>query len=202
MRVLGPVVSLVSRDTTARKAVRLVVKSMGLRSRAYYTAREFLDAFDPAVPGCAVVCIQLPGMTGLDLQDYFLSEEIVTPLIFITDPVNTSLVVRAMKGGAVDVITKPLLPETLHASIREALEQDTRVRQGEAQRGKITARLRQLTACEREVMKFVVTGKTNKEIAAALNRSPKTVEVHRAHVMRKMQVDSLAELVRLSLAAD
>ncbi len=201
MTLLRPVISLVLRDETVRAAVRLVADSMELRTRAYCTAHEFLAAFDPAVPGCAVVCIQLPGMSGLDLQDYFLSEKIVIPLIFITDGGSISLVVRAVKGGAVDVIEKPLRPKALHASIGRALEQDARGRQEEAQRGEIIAHLRQLTPCEREVMKLVVTGKTNKEIAATLNRSPKTVEVHRAHVMRTMQVDSLAELVRLSLAA-
>jgi RNA polymerase sigma factor (sigma-70 family) len=143
----------------------------------------------------------MPGMSGLELQTYLAREQIRIPVIIITGHGDVGMAVRAMKAGAVDFIEKPFNDEALLASIRAALQFDEKQRQLQGQRAQVAARLAQLTPREQEVMVMVTEGQSNKDIAAALGVSSKTVEAHRARVMDKMGADSLAELVRMALLA-
>jgi len=196
-----PTVFVVDDDRAMRDSLSWLLDSVGLRVRSYATAAEFLADHDPAQPGCLVLDVRMPGMSGLDLQAELARRGVELPTIVITGHAEVSMAVRAVKAGALDFIEKPFSDQLLLDRVRQALEIDLEVREVRRRREDALRRLATLTAREREVLDLVVAGKANKEIASALGLSTKTVEVHRAHVMSKMCVDSLAELIRITLLA-
>jgi len=196
-----PTVFVVDDDRAMRESLSWLLDSVGLRVRSYATAADFLAEHDPAQPGCLVLDVRMPGMSGLDLQAELARRGVELPTIVITGHAEVSMAVRAVKAGAIDFIEKPFSDQLLLDRVRQALEIDLEVREVRRRREDALRRLATLTAREREVLDLVVAGKANKEIASALGVSPKTVEVHRAHVMSKMCVDSLAELIRITLLA-
>jgi FixJ family two-component response regulator len=197
----GPTVYVVDDDPAMRSSLRWLIESVGLTVRTCSSAQEFLRTYEPTDPGCLVLDVRMPGMSGLDLQAELAARKIKIPILIITGYAEVPLAVRAMKAGAFDFIEKPFSDQTLLDRIRAAVAHDDVVRRRQAARAQVEARLRLLTAREREVLNRVVTGKSNKVIAADLQLSTKTVEVHRAHVMEKLKADNLADLIRLSLLA-
>ena len=192
-------VFVVDDDPAIRESLRWLIESVGLKVKVFTTANEFLESYDPSLPGCLVLDIRMPGMSGLDLQNELAAREVSIPILIITGHAEVPVAVRAMKAGALDFIEKPFSDQLLLDRIRRAIEKDVEFRQAHSERAEVAARLAQLTPREREVMDLVIAGKANKVIASELGLSPKTVEVHRAHVMKKMQVDSLADLVRVGM---
>jgi FixJ family two-component response regulator len=195
------VVFVVDDDRAMRDSLRWLLDSVGLPVRTYATAAEFLADHDPAQPGCLVLDVRMPGMSGLDLQAELARRGVELPTIIITGHAEVPMAVRAVKAGAIDFIEKPFSDQLLLDRVRQALDLDREAREVRSRREDARQRLAALTAREREVLHLVVAGKANKEIAFELGVSPKTIEVHRAHVMSKMQVDSLAELIRVALLA-
>lgn len=194
-----PTVFVVDDDEAMRKSLRRLMESVGLAVETHSSADGFLDSYDPARPGCLILDIRMPGMSGLELQDRLGTDRIHIPVIIISAHGDVEKVVRAMKSGALDFIKKPYKGKVLLTRIREALQLDRRIRREEAERADVAARLARLTPREREVMALLVIGKPAKRIAFELGLSRKTVDVHRGHVMTKMQVDSLVELARMIL---
>lgn len=194
-------VFVVDDEPAMRESLRWLIESVGLVVETYATARDFLAGYTPTRPGCLVLDVRMPGMSGLDLQEALAARKVKIPTIIITGYAEVPMAVRAMKAGAVDFIEKPFSDQLLLDRIQQAIQADLRARNAHAQVAAVGARLATLTPREREVMDLVVAGRANREIAAKLGLSSKTVEVHRAHVMDKMKVDSLAELVRVVLEA-
>jgi RNA polymerase sigma factor (sigma-70 family) len=194
-------VFVVDDDQAMRASLQWLIESVGMKVQTYDSAQAFLDAYYPGRAGCLLLDVRMPGMSGLELQEYLVRREIRLPVIIITGHGDVSMAVKAMKAGAVDFIEKPFDDEELLNSIRNAVQHDEKRRALRARRADIAARMAELTPREHEVMGMVTEGKSNKEIATSLGVSAKTVEVHRARVMDKMRADSLAELVRLALIA-
>lgn len=194
-------VFVVDDDQAMRSSLQWLIESVGMKVQTFASAPEFLDAYYPGRAGVLLLDVRMPGMSGLELQQYLVRREIRLPVIIITGHGDVAMAVKAMKAGAADFIEKPFDDEELLNSIRNAMQHDEKRRALRAQRADIAARMAELTPREHEVMSMVTDGKSNKEIAAALGVSAKTVEVHRARVMDKMRADSLAELVRLALIA-
>jgi FixJ family two-component response regulator len=192
-------VFVVDDDAAMRDSLRWLIESVGLRVEAYATADDFLARWDPERPGCLVLDVRMPGMSGLDLQGELAQREVRLPTIVITGHADVPMAVRAVKAGALDFVQKPFSDQLLLDRIRQALDLDRRRRQARDARRDALRRRDLLTAREREVMDRIVAGKPNRKIAAELGLSPKTVEVHRAHVMEKMQVATLADLIRLAV---
>jgi FixJ family two-component response regulator len=197
-----PTVFVVDDEAVMRDSLRWLIESTGLRVETYADAPAFLAAIRPNMPGCVILDVRMPGMSGLDLQAELLRRGIDLPAIVVTGHAEVPMAVQAVKAGAIDFIEKPFSDQLLLDRVRQGLELDQRQREARERRTEASRRLGLLTHREREVLDHVVAGKANKEIAAALQLSPKTVEVHRAHVMEKMQVSSVAELVRLTMLAE
>jgi len=196
-----PLVFLIDDDEPVLTAVALLMKSAGLECRAYSSARTFLDEFDPALPGCIVTDMRMPGLSGLDLQEKLSKMEYAPPVILITGHGDVPAAVRAMKQGAHDFIEKPFSDQVLLDSVMRAIDLDLSRRKEHEKVGEFQALFASLTEREHEVMTGVVAGKPNKIIADDLDLSIKTVEFHRHNVMNKLQVESVAELVQMALAA-
>jgi two-component system response regulator FixJ len=194
-------VFVVDDDQAIRSSLQWLIESVGLNVEVYPTADDFMRSYYPGRSGCLLLDVRMPGMSGLELQEHLLQKQIRIPVIIITGHGDVPMAVRAMKAGAVDFIEKPFNDELLLESIRKALAVDEKQRELQSQRARVAARLAHLTPREHEVMMMVTEGRSNKEIATALGVSAKTVEAHRARVMEKMEADSLAELVRMVLAA-
>lgn len=194
-----PTVFIVDDDQSILRAMRFLLKSAGRRSETFSSGDEFLERFEPERPGCLVLDIRMPGLGGLELQDRLIAAGSSLPIIFMTGHGEVPMAVEAMQKGAFDFVQKPFREQELLERIDEALDADRRARDEHARRASIAARLERLTAREREVMELVVTGKPNKVIAYELGVSQRTVEIHRARVMDKMQARSLADLIRMSL---
>lgn len=194
-----PTVFVVDDDAAMRDSLRWLFGSVGLAVETFATAEEFLNACDPSRPGCLLLDVRMPGMSGLNLQDELAARHFTLPIIIITGFAEVATAVRALKTGAIDFIQKPFSDELLLERIRQAIDADRRVREAQAQHAEISERFALLSARERAVMELVVAGKANKVIAAELGLSAKTVEVHRANVMRKTGADSVADLVRRAL---
>lgn len=192
-----PTVFVVDDDEAMRNSLQWLIESAGLAVKTYDSADAFLADYYPGRAGCLVLDVRMPGMSGLELQSYLAREGFRIPVILITGHGDIAMAVRAMKAGALDFIEKPFHDEDLLRSIRQALNHDQRMRADRLIKAEIARRLAELTPREHEVMLLVTEGKSNKEIAALLGVSIKTVEAHRARVMEKMQADSLAELVRM-----
>jgi len=194
-------VFVVDDDQAIRSSLQWLIESVGLQVETYSTADEFMQRYYPGRAGCLLLDVRMPGMSGLELQEYLVEKQIRIPVIIITGHGDVPMAVRAMKSGAVDFIEKPFNDELLLESIRKALAVDEKQRELQSQRARVAARLAHLTPREHEVMVMVTEGRSNKEIATDLGVSAKTVEAHRARVMEKMEAGSLAELVRMVLAA-
>jgi two-component system response regulator FixJ len=195
-------VFVVDDDQAMRNSLKWLIESVGMQVETYASADDFIRNYYPGRAGCLLLDVRMPGMSGLELQEQFIHQRIKIPIIIITGHGDVPMAVRAMKAGAVDFIEKPFNDELLLESIRNALTLDQEQRVMQSERAEIAARLAQLTPREHEVMEMVTSGKANKEIAIALGVSAKTVEAHRARVMEKMEATSLAELVKMVIAAN
>ncbi|BCH20585.1 response regulator transcription factor [Mesorhizobium sp. L-8-3] len=190
-------VYLVDDDKGVRTSLTRLLSTAGHVVRSYASAGDFLGHHDPAVHGCAVIDLSLPDMDGLDVQQSLLSGRINRPVIFVTGFGDIPTSVRAMKAGAVDFLTKPVDASALLAAVAQALDRDLRSRREGELRHSVEARLASLTPREGEVLAHVTAGRLNKQIAAELGTVEKTVKVHRARMMRKMGVRTVADLVRV-----
>jgi len=194
----SPTVFVVDDDAAIRKAVSRLLRSTGIAVADFVSPTEFLAQYDPAMPGCLVLDLAMPGFNGLQLQTALDEKGSILPIIFLTGQGDVSNSVQAMKGGAFDFLTKPVNAKNLLPAIRAAIEKDAVVRQEQAKFSEIHTCLDTLTPREREVLEHVVAGKLNKQIACDLSITEATVKMHRARVMAKMKVQSVAELARLT----
>jgi two-component system, LuxR family, response regulator FixJ len=192
-----PTVYIVDDDPGVRDAVALLLRSVGINARTFPSATDFLQTFDPTAPGCLVLDLRMPGMSGRELQKRLLVTGSRLPIIFVTAHGDVPTAVDAVKDGAVDFIQKPFSDQKLLDMIHEALELDRRLRQEQQERTEVQARAATLTPREREVMVLVASGKLNKTVARELGISQRTVEIHRARVMEKMQARSVPDLVQM-----
>jgi FixJ family two-component response regulator len=191
-------IAVVDDDTSVRKGLGRLIRSLGWRAETFASAQEFLDHPRTEAPSCLVLDLQLPGLSGLDLQKQMTEAGLEIPIVFLTGHGNIPTSVKAMKAGAIEFLTKPVDEQDLIKAIQEAIEQDRRTRQQAAEMGELRGRYESLTAREQEVMQMVISGLLNKQIAADLNIAEDTVKFHRGHIMRKMSADSLADLVRMA----
>jgi FixJ family two-component response regulator len=191
-------VHLVDNDPQLLKAVSRLLTVAGFRTQASASAREFLSRYEDWQPGCLVLDLAMPGETGLDLQREMQRRDIALPIVFLSGCADVPSSVRAMKDGAIDFLTKPVDADALIGAVTRAVEFDTRQRARAQEEHSLHACLDALTPREREILPFLVSGKLNKQIAGDLGVVEKTVKVHRAHVMHKLGVRSLADLVRLA----
>jgi FixJ family two-component response regulator len=192
------IVFVVDDDPSIREAIESLVKLAGLRVEAFGSAQEFLRNERPDLPGCVVLDVELPGLSGLDLQRELAAHGIKLPIIFITGYGDIPMSVRAMKAGATEFLTKPFRDQDLLDAIQQALERDRDARQHSSETAGLRKRFDALTSREREVMSLVVAGWLNKQIGFELKISEITVKIHRGRVMNKMGAQSLAELVRMT----
>jgi FixJ family two-component response regulator len=193
-----PTVFVVDDDPSLRTAVSRLIGSVGLPVRTFGSADEFLDNVDPSLPGCLVLDVRMPGASGLDLQDRLVGEGYALPVIFVSAHADVALTVRAMRAGALQVFTKPFDDQALLDAIHEGLLIDRQRRLDEIETRELQDRFATLTVREREVMRLVVTGMMNKEIASVLGTTEKTVKAHRGQVVHKMRAHSLPDLVRMA----
>lgn len=191
-------VYVVEDDPSMRNALKNLLKSVGLHAKLFASAQEFLSAEKQDIASCLILDVRLPGISGLDLQRELNRSNNHIPIIFITAHGDIPMSVRAMKAGAVEFLTKPFRDQDLLDAIQVALDRDRVRRAREHHVGTLHSRLKSLTARERELLSWVVSGRPNKEIAAELGMSEITVKVHRGNLMRKMQADSFADLVRMA----
>jgi two-component system, LuxR family, response regulator FixJ len=197
-----PTVYIVDDDLATRKSLRWLVETLGVPVQTFHCAVSFLDAYDPSMPGCLVLDMMMPGMSGLELQKELLDRGIDIPVIVLTGYADVSTAVRTLKNGAVEFLEKPFNDDILLEQIRKALALDTLRRSQRGAREVVHERMARLTPREREILDLVVEGLSSKEIAGRLTVSFKTVEAHRAKVMRKMEAESVAQLVRMVVSSN
>ena len=195
----NPLVMVVDDDSGVRNAMRALLKSVGLNSTLYPSAQEFLGSYDPNQPGCLLLDIRMPGMSGMELQQELNLRGAVIPVIFMSGHADIPMAVEAMQHGAFDFLQKPFRDQDLLDRIQRAIAKDGERRVALGERARIKTHLESLTDREREVLELLTKGKQNKQIAQDLGVSPRTIEIHRARVMEKMDAHSIAELVRMML---
>ena len=198
MKTAGPIVFVVEDDSSMREALTDLISSVGLLVEPLKSAREFLERQRPDVPACLVLDVRLPGLSGLDLQRELVRTEAPIPIIFISGHGDIPMSVRAIKEGAVDFLAKPFRDQDLLDAIQHALEIDRAARQERTMVAEVRRRYESLTKREGEVMRLVVSGLLNKQIAGELGSSEVTVKMHRGQVMRKMKAQSLVQLIRMA----
>src|SRR6266550_6393303 len=198
MTALTPTVLIVDDYAPVRRSISRLLRAAGFVVVAFASAEEFLAQYDPQTLGCLVLDVAMPTLNGLELQHILAQTGSLLPIIFLTGTADIPKSVQAMKHGASDFLTKPVNDEDLLAAVRVAIEKNRSVRQQQTELSEIRARLATLTPREREVLEYVVAGKLNKQIAGDLGTVEQTVKIHRAHVMQKMGVQSVAELVRMT----
>jgi len=192
-------VFVVDDDRAVRESLALLVQSVGLEVETFAGAGDFLDAYQPDRRGCLITDIRMPGMSGLELQERLSADHQHIPVIVLTGFGDVPAAVRALKGGAVDFVEKPFNPQALLDLVQLAIARDAEIREQASREAELAERMASLTPREQEVMALVVAGKANKVIAIDLSISERTVELHRGRIMKKMQVRSLAELIRMVL---
>jgi len=191
-------VFLIDDEPSVLKALARVIGATGFRTASFSSPQSFLEQYEPAARGCIVLDVSMPGFTGLELQQALIEKNCSLPIVFLTARGDIPTSVRAMKHGAVDFLTKPVDDDDLIAAVDRALDREATDQVRRAQIAELQMRFSTLTSREQEVLGHVIAGRLNKQIAAVLGTTEKTVKVHRARVMEKMQAQSLAELVRLS----
>lgn len=197
-RQSNAVIAIVDDDPSVRRGLERLIRSMGWKAETFASAQEFLAHPPAKTSSCLVLDLQLPGLSGLDLQKRMAEAGLETPIVFLTGHGDIPASVKAMKAGAVEFLTKPVDDEDLLRAIEEAIERDRRTRQRRADTRDLRDRYESLTAREQQVMRQVISGLLNKQIAAELEITEDTVKFHRGHIMRKMQADSLPDLVRMA----
>lgn len=197
----APLVYVVDDHASTRDALQALFESVSLESRLFASAEEFLDVVTNERPGCVLVDMRMPGMSGLELQKALHDQQCHLPIIFLSGYGNVESAVHAMQQGADDFLNKPADDETLLAKVKNAIRSDQERRRSQREHDTLVARLNNLTGREFEVLEAVVQGLSNKGIARKLGISPKTVELHRAHMMQKMHAQSIAEAVRMYMNA-
>ncbi len=198
MKESDPIVFVIDDDRAIRDGLDGLIRSIGLRVASFASSADFLKASRPNVPSCLVLDVRMPGQSGLDLHSQLRASGIHIPTIFITGHGDIPMTVRAMKEGAMEFLTKPVRGQELLDAIQKAIARDRELRQRRAEFSELRGRFESLTPRETEVMSLVVAGLLNKQIADQLGTSELTIKTHRAHVMEKMQADSLAHLVRMA----
>lgn len=196
-----PTVFIVDDDDGVRDALQTLVESMDIQTCAFNNVQSFLDNYNPEQPGCLVLDVRMPQLSGLELQEYLKRQGIKTPIIFVSGHSTVAMAVRTLKAGAIDFLEKPVDDQTLLDSIQRALEHDRSMRSDDQWRQNVMQYLSQLSRREEEVMRLLIQGKANKVIAHEMSLSTKTIETHRAHIMRKLGVNSLAGLVWMALTS-
>lgn len=196
-----PTVFVVDDDPDLCDSLRWLIESDGLNVETYGSALDFLEAYDPARPGVLVLDVRMPGMSGLDLQEHLINKGYGIPIIILTGHADVPMAVGAVKAGAMEFLQKPVNDEILLDSIRRGIRLDVQNRSKKQRKDELLSRMARLTPRERQVMDLVIAGKPNKQIAHELSVSEKTVEVHRKRLMKKVQVGSAVELVRVVLSA-
>jgi FixJ family two-component response regulator len=191
-------VFVVDDDPSVCRSIERLIEPTGLKVRTFRSAAQFLAQSRPPTPACLVLDVQLPGLSGLDLQRELTQSGMGLPIIFITGHGDIPMTVRAMKGGAVEFLTKPFRSTQLLTAIRAALEQDRTMLQQRIELTKVQASYDSLTPREREVFALLVTGQLNKQIAGELATTERTIKFHRANIMRKLQAESVADLVKIA----
>jgi len=198
MNDASQMVFLIDDEPSVLKALARVIGATGFRTASFSSPQSFLEQYEPAARGCIVLDVSMPGFTGLELQQALIEKNCSLPIVFLTARGDIPTSVRAMKHGAVDFLTKPVDDNDLIAAVDRALDREATDQVRRAQIAELQMRFSTLTSREQEVLGHVIAGRLNKQIAAVLGTTEKTVKVHRARVMEKMQAQSLAELVRLS----
>jgi FixJ family two-component response regulator len=191
-------IAIVDDDPSVRKGLERLIRSVGWKVETFASAQEFLSRPLTEAPGCLVLDLQLPGLSGLDLQKRMAEAGLEIPIVFLTGHGDIPASVKAMKAGAVEFLTKPVDEQDLLNAIQEAIERDERTRERHAETRDLRDRYQSLTAREQEVMQQVISGLLNKQVAASLNITEDTVKFHRGNIMRKMRAASLADLVRMA----
>jgi two-component system response regulator FixJ len=199
MKEKSSTVFVVDDDSGVRSSIRMLLKSIGITAISMASAQEFLQAFDPSQPGCLVLDIRMPGMSGMELQQQLSLRGAIIPVIFITGHGDVPMAVEAMQHGAFDFLQKPFRDQDLIDRIQKALARDREARTALQKHSQIRERLESLTPREKDVLKLLIKGQQNKVMAAELGLSQRTVEIHRAHIMEKTGANSLAQLVRMVL---
>ena len=194
-----PTVFIVDDDHAVARSLRWLIETVRLKVETFASAQAFLDGYDAAKPGCMVLDVRMPVMSGLDLQERLAARRIHVPIIFITGHGDVQMAVRAVQSGAFDFVEKPFNDQDLLDRIQKAITFDAGQRVRDAQRMQLRSLFAGLTPREREVLDLVVEGMSNKAIANSLGLSAKTVEVHRAKVMEKMHARSVSDLVKMSM---
>jgi FixJ family two-component response regulator len=193
-----PIVFVVDDDSSVRKALQRLLLSVGMKVETFDGATKFLARLPYTGPGCLILDIRMPGLSGLDLQEELAKTDWALPIVFITGHGTVPMSVRAMKAGAIDFLEKPFEDHALLDLIQQALEYDQKTRNEKAENSAVLKRFEALTACEQDVIQWMVAGKLSKQVGLKLGISEKTVKVHRAHVMEKMEAESLADLMRMA----
>ena len=193
-----PIIFVVDDDLSMRTSTERLVRSAGFTVKTFGSAAEFLASPRPDGPACLVLDVRLPGQSGLDLQRELTASGVEIPIVFMTGHGDIPMSVRAMKAGAVEFLTKPYRKKALLDAIHASIERDRASRQERLEAAQLRGRYEQLTPREREVMALVVAGLLNKQIAGELATAERTIKFHRAHIMQKMEAESLADLVRMA----